>query len=50
MVVADHSKFDRSALSVIAPLSEVDHIVTDAASRDRIGDVAEPLRRKMIFA
>lgn len=50
IVVADHSKFTRSALTVIAPLESIDHIVTDAACRDCLGDVPDALRRKFIFA
>ncbi|TVQ54662.1 MAG: DeoR/GlpR transcriptional regulator [Rhodobacteraceae bacterium] len=50
IVVADRSKFNRNALSVIAPLSAVDRIVTDAACRDLLEDAPEPLLRKMIFA
>jgi DeoR/GlpR family transcriptional regulator of sugar metabolism len=50
IVVADHSKFTRNALTVIAPLEAVDWIVTDAACRDCLGDVPDALRRKFIFA
>lgn len=50
IVVADHSKFTRNALSVIAPLSAVDRIVTDTACRDCLGDIPDALRRKFIFA
>jgi DeoR/GlpR family transcriptional regulator of sugar metabolism len=49
IVVADHSKFTRHALSVIAPLTAVDRIVTDAAGRERIGELPEALFRKMMF-
>ncbi len=50
IVVADHSKFTRNALTVIAPLEAVDRIVTDAACRDCLGDIPDTLRRKFIFA
>ncbi len=50
IVVADHTKFTRNALTVIAPLEVVDRIVTDAACRDCLGDIPDVLRRKFIFA
>lgn len=50
IVVADHSKFTRSALSVIAPLSDVDCIVTDPMCREVIGDLSEPIPCTLIFA
>lgn len=50
IVVADHSKFTRNALTVIAPLEAVSHIVTDTACRDYLGDIPDSLRRKFIFA
>lgn len=50
IVVADHSKFTRSALSVIAPLDAVDRIVTDTACRDSMGAIPGALARKFIFA
>lgn len=50
IVVADHSKFTRTALTVIAPLEAVSHIVTDTACRDYLGDIPDSLRRKFIFA
>jgi len=50
IVVADHSKFTRNALTVIAPLEAVDRIVTDTACRDCLGDAPDALMRKMIFA
>jgi DeoR/GlpR family transcriptional regulator of sugar metabolism len=49
IVVADHSKFDRTALSVIAPLEEIDHIVTDDATRPYIRSLSANLRAKFIF-
>ncbi|TPW28811.1 DeoR/GlpR transcriptional regulator [Martelella alba] len=50
VVVADHSKFGRAALSVTASLDEVDYIITDEAARLRVGDVPDALKRKLIFA
>lgn len=50
IVVADHSKLTRSALSMVAPLAAVDRIVTDAACRDSLPDLPDALRRKFIFA
>jgi DeoR/GlpR family transcriptional regulator of sugar metabolism len=50
IVVADHSKFDRASLSVIAPISQVDYIVTDSTTRTRIQSAAPDIRRKIIYA
>lgn len=50
IVVADHSKFTRNALTVIAPLDAVSRIVTDTACRACLGDIPDTLRRKFIFA
>ncbi|MFE3836451.1 DeoR/GlpR family DNA-binding transcription regulator [Pseudogemmobacter sonorensis] len=50
IVVADHTKFTRSALSVIAPLAQVDRIVTDTATRDLIGELAGDVAAKLVFA
>lgn len=50
IVVADHAKFDRTALSVIAPISRVDYIVTDAATRTVAASAPESIRNKFIFA
>jgi len=50
IVVADHSKFQRSALSVIASLADVDHVVTDDASRDYTQSLPSSVRSKFIFA
>lgn len=50
IVVADHSKFDRTALTVIAPLESLDYLVTDAATRGSVASLPENLRRKFIFA
>jgi DeoR/GlpR family transcriptional regulator of sugar metabolism len=49
IIVADHSKFDRTALSVIAPLKDVDHIVTDEATRQHVRSLPADLRGKFIF-
>jgi len=50
IVVADHSKFTRNALTVIAPLEAVNRIVTDTACRPHLGDIPDALRRKFLFA
>lgn len=50
IVVADHSKFERTALSVIAPISEVDYIVTDAATVPVVEQLPPVVKRKFIFA
>ena len=50
IVVADHSKFGRTALSVIASLDNVDYIVTDAATRPMVASVPEKLKKKFVFA
>ena len=50
IVLADHSKFAKSAMSVIASLEDVDVIVTDAGSRDHVTALPEQLQRKFIFA
>jgi DeoR/GlpR family transcriptional regulator of sugar metabolism len=50
IIVADHSKFQRSALSVIAPLDLVDHIVTDEATRPMMMRVPKEVQSKFIFA
>jgi DeoR/GlpR family transcriptional regulator of sugar metabolism len=49
IVVADHSKFDRTALSVIAPLDEVDHIVNDEETRAYVRSLPAKQRAKFIF-
>lgn len=49
IVVADHSKFGRAALSVIAPLEDVDCIVTDDATRVLLAQASEKIRAKCIF-
>ncbi len=50
IVVADHSKFGRTALSVIAPLEAVDYIVTDSASRSAVASMSEKFKKKLVFA
>lgn len=50
IVVADHSKFVRASLSVIAPLGRIDHIVTDEHCRPLASAAPQDIRRKMIFA
>lgn len=50
IVVADHSKFDRTALSVIAGLDALDYIVTDAATRSLVAELPDTLKPKIIFA
>lgn len=50
IVVADHSKFDRTALSVIEDLDALDYIVTDTATRPLVADLPEALKQKFIFA
>lgn len=50
IVVADHSKFTRSALSVVTTLEAIDRIVTDSAAAPRLEGLPEPLREKIILA
>lgn len=50
IVVADHSKFQRKALSVIAPLEQIDYIVTDNKTRTVVSSMPEKLKKKFIFA
>lgn len=50
IVVADHTKFLRSALCVIAPLAQVDRIVTDTATKALLGEIPEDLAAKLVFA
>lgn len=49
IVVADHSKFDRAALSVITPIEEIDHIVTGEATRPYLRSLPAKQRAKFIF-
>ena len=50
IVVADHSKFRRTALSVIAPLSEIDYVVTDSGTSEDLVGLPDALRAKFILA
>ena len=50
VVVADHTKFERTALSVIAPLERIDYVVTDALTRPLIAALPEKLKKKFMFA
>lgn len=50
IVVADHSKLERTALSVIAPLERIDCIVTGAAARTAVAAIPERLKKKFVFA
>lgn len=50
IVVADHSKFTKSSLSVIARIEDVGTIVTDAGARGIIDSAPEKLRRKFVIA
>lgn len=49
VVVADHSKFSRTALAVIAPLERVDYVVTDSASRRELAGLSGRLKEKFVF-
>lgn len=50
IVVADHSKFTKSSLSVITRIEDVGVIVTDAGARSIIDTVPEKLRKKFVIA
>ncbi|CVI64429.1 DeoR/GlpR family DNA-binding transcription regulator (plasmid) [Agrobacterium leguminum] len=50
IVVADHSKFTKSSLSVTARIEDVGVIVTDAGARSIIETVPEKLRKKFVIA
>jgi DeoR/GlpR family transcriptional regulator of sugar metabolism len=50
IVLADHSKFTKSAMSVIASLDDVDLIVTDSGTRKLAADASERLQTKILFA
>lgn len=50
IVVADHSKFGRTALTVIAPLARIDYIVTGSAARSVVAAIAPKLKNKFVFA
>ena len=50
IVVADHSKFTKSSLSVIARIEDVGTIVTDGGAKGIIDSAPEKLRRKFVVA
>ncbi|GAJ95552.1 putative DeoR family transcriptional regulator [Rhizobium rhizogenes NBRC 13257] len=50
IVVADHSKFTKSSLSVTARIEDVGVIVTDAGARNIIETAPEKLRKKFVIA
>lgn len=50
IVVADHSKFTKSSLSVIAKIEEIGVIVTDAGAKGVIDSAPEKHRRKFVVA
>ena len=50
VVVADHSKFERTALSVIAPLERISHVVTGTEARAAVAGIPDKARRKFVFA
>ncbi|MGM3189502.1 DeoR/GlpR family DNA-binding transcription regulator [Dickeya dadantii subsp. dieffenbachiae] len=50
IVVADHSKFTKSSLSVVTRIEDVGVIVTDAGARSIIETVPEKLRKKFVIA
>lgn len=49
VVVADHSKFNRTALTVIAPLERIDYVVTDTASRRELAGLSGTLKDKFVL-
>jgi len=50
IVVADHSKFTKSSLSVVAKIEDVGVIVTDAGTKSIIDAAPEKLRKKFVIA
>ena len=50
IVVADHSKFTKSSLSVTAKIADVGVIVTDAGARAIVDAMPEKVRRKFVIA
>jgi DeoR/GlpR family transcriptional regulator of sugar metabolism len=50
IVVADHSKFAKSSLSVIGKIEDVGVVVTDAGSKSIIDAAPEKLRKKFVIA
>lgn len=50
IVVADHSKFTKSSLSVVAKIEDVGVIVTDRGAKSIIDAAPEKLRKKFVIA
>lgn len=50
IVVADHSKFTKSSLSVTAKIEDIGVIVTDAGAKSIIDAAPEKLRKKFVIA
>lgn len=50
IVVADHSKFGRAGFSVIAPLDNIDYIITDTKTRAFLAQAPEKIMSKCLFA
>jgi DeoR family transcriptional regulator, repressor of opine catabolism and conjugal transfer len=50
IVVADHTKFTKSSLSVISRIEDIGVIVTDAGAKGIIDSAPEKLRRKFVVA
>ncbi len=50
IVVADHSKFGRTALTVIAPVARIDYLVSGGATRPVVAALPEKLKKKFVFA
>lgn len=50
IVVADHSKFTKSSLSVVAKIEDIGVIVTDAGAKSIIEAAPEKLRKKFVIA
>lgn len=50
IVVADHSKFTKSSLSVVAKIDDVGVIVTDVGAKSIIDAAPEKLRKKFVIA
>lgn len=50
IVVADHSKFTKSSMSVTAKIEDIGVIVTDAGAQSIIEAAPEKLRKKFVIA
>lgn len=50
IVVADHSKFSKSSLSVVGKIDDIGIVVTDNGSRSIIDAAPEKLRKKFVVA